>query len=41
MEFDRGLGSSAAEASVKFQSDMIILTPNLTVNHKIWWYSIL
>ena len=29
LEFDRHLGSSAAQMPVKFQNDMIMLTPNL------------
>ena len=29
LKFDRHLGSSAAEISVKFQNDIIIITPNL------------
>ena len=38
LTFDRHLGSSAAETAVKFQSDTIIITPNLAAVrlHEIW-----
>ena len=34
LNFDKHLSSSAAEAPVKFQTDMIIVTPNLLA----WWH---
>ena len=38
MKFDRHLGSSAAEAPVKFQSDAIVQTTKLAASrlNKIW-----
>ena len=38
LKFDRHLGSGAAEMAVKFQSDTIIITPNLAASwlREIW-----
>ena len=38
LKFDRHLGSTAAEMPVKFQSDTIIITPNLAASRlrEIW-----
>ena len=43
LKFDRHLGSGAAEMLVKFQSDTIIIIPNLAASRlrEIWWWDVL